>query len=472
MPDDFASHFWPTARPLDEDVALGEEPKSWRDLLRSAATLATVIDRLGATNVMLACRDRYHVAAGLLASWSNGGIGVLPSNLRVETVLSQARTAAADLVLSDDGEVGEGIRTLLVNQPPIGRGPTDFPGSLPVGRHLVTVFTSGSTGAPVLCHKTAGQLLGEAVFVSRFFRLDRQARVLALAPPHHLYGLLFGVLAPLLGQGSFVRSAPLLPDSIATSARRHSANVLCAVPAHLAGFSALAAEDLPSIERVICSGGRLDASTGRMLRDRFPFSVTEVFGSSETGGIAYRRAENTPAWLPFEGVSVATDSMGRLLLDSPFLPPNGPRPLSSNDLVAVNPDGTFQHLGRCDDIIKIAGERVSIAEVEDRIRGVAGIADVAVIKIPAPAPRQWELWAAVVAPGLTESSLRRVLFTALDGVAMPRRFRFATKLPREESGKLVQERLRALFEVAEEDRDQRAPPGEDMVSMTSRRDQP
>jgi acyl-coenzyme A synthetase/AMP-(fatty) acid ligase len=189
----------------------------------------------------------------------------------------------------------------------------------------------------------------------------------------------------------------------------------------------------------------LDPKTSRDLIRRFPFSIVEVFGSSESGGIAFRDPRTTPAWRPFEGITVTADAEGRLLLDSPFLPPDSLRPFPCADRVSLEPDGTFHHAGRADSVVKIGGERVSVTEIEQKLRSVPGVCDAAVRAISTGGARQWELWAAVVAPDLTEASLRDVLSSALDTVAIPRRILFESALPREDSGKLVHDRFVALF---------------------------
>jgi acyl-coenzyme A synthetase/AMP-(fatty) acid ligase len=444
----------------DDLIALGDQPRTRADLALAAANVARALRVTGVRTLVLATGDRYHIAAVLLGAWAADAVVLLPPSLRPEAVRGLAARTDADLVLSDDGGSTAG-ETVAVADVLAGGGaaatalapPAPALAALPRdGRHLVTVFTSGSTGEPAAWPKTSGQLLGEADLVARLFGMGAGARVLCTAPPHHLYGLLFGVLAPLVGGGAFVRTASPLPADIAAQARRFRASVLAAVPSHYAGFSALDAGDLPEIERAFCSGGRLDAPTRDDLGRRFPFRLVEIFGSSETGGIAYRDARTPDAlspWRPLPGVRAGADDDGRLLVDSPFLPPHGPRPFPCADRVRVDPDGTFQHLGRADDVVKIGGERVSIAEVEARIRAVAGVRDAAVAAVFTDGPRQWELWAAVVAPGHGAESLRTALTPVLDPVAIPRRFALLVTLPRQDSGKLPRQALLDCFPPAD-----------------------
>ncbi|MFY0542161.1 AMP-binding protein [Nannocystis pusilla] len=72
-----------------------------------------------------------------------------------------------------------------------------WPEALAADRRLAVVYTSGSTGDHQPCAKTAAQLLGEAQALAATFALRAGEVALATVPPYHLYGLLFGILAPL-----------------------------------------------------------------------------------------------------------------------------------------------------------------------------------------------------------------------------------------------------------------------------------
>src|SRR6185369_9337324 len=286
------------------------------------------------------------------------------------------------------------------------------PPRLRADRLIVSVYTSGSTGEHVACRKTAGQLLGEARLLVSLFGLGPDARVLATVPPYHIYGLLFGVLVPLMGGGAFVRGTPHHAETIAAEAARHRASVLCSVPAHLRGLAALAPGALRGLGRIVSSGAPLDPRTAAEVAALTGTAVTEVLGSSETGGIAWRTAgaDTGLAWQPFPGIRVTADADGAMLVESPFLyPATPPAPHRAADRVQPLPDGRFQLLGRADGVVKIGGSRISIAEVEQLLREVPGVRDAAVLKVDVEGPRQHELWAVVAAPGVQVADLRAAL---------------------------------------------------------------
>jgi acyl-coenzyme A synthetase/AMP-(fatty) acid ligase len=448
----------PRERDRDAPFALGDEPRSWGELLADAAALAPTLPADAAAEVMVACADRYLCAVALLAVWQTGRSAALPPNSRQETIDRLCADRGISLILHDgggQGELGVDVRARL-SAPDRARAAGSGPSvalEFPAGRRLVCVYTSGSTGAHVACPKTAGQLLGEAALLVRLWDLGPGTRVLATVPPHHLYGLLFGVLVPFMGGGSFVRTTPMHAETIAEQAGSHRATVLVSVPAHLHAVATLAPGRLPALARIFSSGAPLDPATGAAVSKLAGIPVTEVLGSSETGGIAWRDSggsdsDGSAAWQPFPGVDVAPDEDGTMRLRSPLADAAGADAdgwTRGADRIRARDDGRFELLGRADGVVKVGGSRIAIAEIERLLREIPGVADAAVIAIDTPPPRRHELWAAVVAPSLPVAALRTALLRRVEPIAVPRRFRLVDALPREDNGKLVKDRLLKLF---------------------------
>jgi acyl-coenzyme A synthetase/AMP-(fatty) acid ligase len=427
------------------------------DLLRDVASVADTLapsEREG-EEVLVLCHDRYHFAVALLAAWHRGLVVALPPSTQPEMVRSLRQRSTVRTVLHDvEGALGVDVRGLL--------GRDVLPASLmpiPSERHVVVVYTSGTTGAPLACPKTAGQLLGEAEVLARTFEIGGADRVLATVPPHHIYGLLFGLLVPLVGGASFVRETHLHAEPLAALWRAEQPTVLVSVPAHLRALVVLDREQLERPPRhVFSSGAALPDATSSMLFERFGWRVTEVLGSSETGGIAHRTAvievgASPPPFVALEGVRVACAPDGRMLVDSPFLDPDLPRPFVSADRIAPIDERRFAHLGRADGVVKVGGTRVSIQEIEARLLAIAGVTDAVVWAVPVGGARGHETRAVVAGRSpdgalLTHDGIRHQLLQWLEPVVVPRRIRVVDALPREPTGKLRRDALEALFSPA------------------------
>lgn len=493
----------------DSIVAFGAAGERSAERLRSdVARVAAVLPDTAHDDpreILCVAGDRYHFAVALLAAWQRGHRVALPPNAQPELLREMSEDPSISLVIHDTdyGSVGPGrgevvgldLRPLLTEEnratpaEPLELAP------LPALRKLVTVWTSGSTGEHQRHPKTAGQLFAEALILAEHFGLAGaglggegagRVRVVGTVPSHHIYGLLFTVLVPLVSGGSFSRETPLHAGVVRATLIETHADVLVSVPAHLRALKILDVGQLPPLVRVFSSGAPLPPDTAKLLRVRFGLAVTEVLGSTETGGIASRvsgpeidqidqidqgnqaeteaEAMQARVWTPLPHVHIGIDAdteresrVGRLLVDSPFLPPEGPRPWPTADRIElvghvghVSQVGTtagFRHLGRIDGVVKIGGKRVSLAEIERRLLEVPGVEDAAAWVVEVGGARGSETVAMVVAPGLSPEHLRAELRRWLDPVVIPRRLRLVDALPREANGKLPRRRLLDAFEA-------------------------
>jgi acyl-coenzyme A synthetase/AMP-(fatty) acid ligase len=464
----------------DALVAVGDAgDRTAAELLRDAGRLAAALAAHRPGDVVLACGDRYLFLAALLGAWGAGHVVRLPANGQPETVRALSTDPEVRAILHDRGGAeGTHLEALLAAAPAAGRL------VLPdLARHLVTVTSSGSTGAHQRYPKTGRQLLDESGAEAALFEVDATARVLSTVPPFHIYGLVFGVLMAVRRGGAFVREGPLHAEAVRAALRRHRATDLVSVPPSLAALLALPDEPLPALRRVWSAGSPLPAPVFDALGEEPGWRVIEIYGASEVGGVAWRGRADAP-WIPLPGVAVGADADGQLLVDSPWLPPGDARPVRGADRVEVagaegaavpSAEARFQLLGRADGVVKVGGKRVSVREVEGRLLGLPGVRDAAVLAVPSSGTRGTELWAAVAATGWTAERLREALAAWLDPITLPRRLRVVGALPREATGKLVKARLAALFvppapapapdEVVEPEAEA-ALPGEDGFRLT------
>lgn len=426
----------------DALVAVGSAgPKTGSELRRDISAVAARLpegpmDR----QVLVLCEDRYNFAVAIWAAWQRRLSVALPPNVELKTLEDLKRSQPFVAVLDDRDGRGLGTGTST------GRGDgrrTRFR-EVASGERIATLYTSGSTGESLICRKTAGQLLGESGVLAQHFGVQANDCVLSTVPDRHIYGLLYGVLMPMSAGARFVRDTPFHAEAVADFIRRFDVDTLVSVPAHLRGLLSLPEGSLP-VARVFSSGAEIPETTATKLNEKFGIRVTEAFGSSETGGIAYRDGLSREPWRPLPGVEVAADDEGRLLVRSPFIDPEEGAPYRCNDRVDILGDGRFHHVGREDGVVKIGGVRVSEKEVEQRILALPGVEDAAVVSVKVDGPRGCEIWAAMVASGWDARRLRRSLRNWLEPVALPRRVRFVPSLPRQATGKLNRDDLKALF---------------------------
>ncbi|HEY2772993.1 MAG TPA: AMP-binding protein [Candidatus Binatia bacterium] len=402
---------------------------------------------------LLASEDARHVAVVLLGAALVGARVVLPPNLQPGTLAELKRRCDRVIGAGRDGDGLQAEPASLQQRSSAGSGV-----AIDRDAALVEIYTSGTSGSGKVVLKALRHLEDEVVELERQFgaALDADAVVLATVPAHHLYGLLFRVLWPLASGRPFARTSFLLPEELIVQVSRMPRSIVVSSPAHLrrlAGSSRLAAQASRIVE-IFSSGGPLETATALALQQSIGRAPVEIFGSTETGGVAYRRAcaaAPNPSWTPMLPVSVVIDAESRLVVTSPFVSSEDgstavPASFRMADRAAQGGAG-FRLLGRSDRVAKIGEKTLALPEIEDWLRAHEHVADVAAAVYESRGGSR--LGAVVVlAPGgkhLLAAQGRRATTRMLaahvaerwDPVAVPKRWRFADALPFDARGKLV-----------------------------------
>jgi len=382
------------------------------------------------TRVVIACEERAAFTAALFGTWQAGLVAELPPDGKPETMDRLQAEPEVLLVLRDE-HVAAYLQTTHDSTEPLRRLAPDTV--------LVVLHTSGTTATPRRFEKTAQTLLGETCALHSTFG-ETPATFLATVPPQHLYGLLFGILLPLRRGATIVDRPALFPEDVRAVLEAHAVTTLVSTPTHLRALAALP-RAWPRELTVLTSSAPLPAELhGKLVRE-IGWTVHDVFGSTETGGIATR---STPEarWRPLAGVTVrAAEPDQHLELQSAWSSVD-----SCEDRIAVAVDGTFEHLGRADDVVKVGGKRVSLSAVEAALRRIPGVTDAAALAVDdSHRGRRLVAFVSGLSSVTGAEQVRAELARELDAVLVPRRVVIVGALPREPNGKLRRERLEALL---------------------------
>jgi benzoate-CoA ligase len=120
----------------------------------------------------------------------------------------------------------------------------------------------------------------------------------------------------------------------------------------------------------------------------------------------------------------------------------------TGDMYTVDRDGYWHHQGRFDDMLKISGQWVSPAEIEEVVLAETPCADAAVVGVPDPdgLPRT-ALFAVPPSGGFDgaalEAEIRRVVSERLSPYKCPKWVRFVNEIPRTATGKVQRFKLRS-----------------------------
>ena len=321
-------------------------------------------------------------------------------------------------------------------------------------RFSVSFHTSGSTATPKTIVKTFASLAKEVAF-----HRARLADVLARKPvflctiePHHMYGQLWRVLLPKAAGCAVDPEVIRTPESLLEKMRAAESVFLVTTPSFLARFAEYADQyDVPqNVVEITTSGALLTADVAAAARRVFGRAPLEIFGSTETGGVASRRQESgDELWTVFDPVKAWADASGCLVVASPF---SCARRFTLGDGVVFEPQPLeeaasrrFKLCGRMDRMVKIAEQRVSLPEMEATMCLIPEVAEAALGVLEGP---HGPTLGAVIVPkkGWTElktlgkhacaRALRVKCQQFFPRGAVPRKYRFVHALPRNAQGKV------------------------------------
>ncbi len=333
-------------------------------------------------------------------------------------------------------------------------------------RFFSCVFhTSGSTATPKRIVKPFEMLAAETVFhrdhtVAAVLRSPDAAdlAILTTIEPDHMYGMLWKTILKRAVKCTVDDEVILAPETLLEKMRAAKRVMLVTTPSFLARFTAYADQyDVPSnCVEIVTSGALLTSAVSAATKRVFGVAPIEIFGSTETGGVAWRRQGGEVAspydWQVFAPVKVSADKEGCLVVDSPF---SYQRPFTMGDSVELSPDArSFRLLGRRDRMVKIAEQRVSLPELEAKMEALEGIREAALVVLEGEHAEVLGVVAAMdiaqlEVPTMTRGSLALALRRRLQPIfpkgTVPRRYRFVRELPRNAQGKVKVDSLRQLF---------------------------
>ncbi len=265
------------------------------------------------------------------------------------------------------------------------------------GRACLVKLTSGSTGEPRPLVFTAEQLIADGRQVTATMGIGVNDLNHALIPLGHSYGL-GNLTLPLITRGiPLVCGSSPLPSAVAEEIHRWRPTVFPSVPAVWRALAAAGVEPalLKSLRLAVSAGAPLPPEVARDFLARFGLPLCNFYGSSETGGIAFDRGGGATlvggVGRPLRSVQVTALRGRRIRVCSPAVFTAGNRRRtggqgcwSPGDLATLDARGGLRLAGRRGAIVKVAGRRVSVAEVELSLRRLAGVREACVQVSPGP----------------------------------------------------------------------------------------
>ena len=455
--------------------ALAENAITRAQFVQKVAHWKLIFKQITQDKIALYLSDSIEFTAALFAAWHAGKTVYLSADVLENNCRNLAQEVAIFI-----GEFPESYATALP-QPTIESATdnidnvvtnAEFETCLPhLDSHFpaLVVYTSGSTGEAQAISKQWSQLATEIETLELLFgeKLG-DASIYSTVSHHHIYGLLFKVLWPFASGRPVFAQALNFPEQLQQHLSTHAC-ALIASPAHLKRLPSHL--DWSSVASQLCavfsSGGPLPNDALEHVQALWQQTPLEVYGSSETGGIAWRQRLRSQhaAWTVFPKIKWRMSEENHLLeIQSPHLADDDWYQLA--DQIETIDAQHFQLLGRQDRIVKIEEKRISLDLMEKALLANDLVQEVRLMlnaghtnhtDEAATNNQRQHIYAFIVLSeqGKTylqyhskfalNQTLRSVLSPLVEAVALPRRWRYLDALPVNAQGKTTQAQLLALL---------------------------
>ena len=238
-------------------------------------------------------------------------------------------------------------------------------------------FTSGSTGFPLGALKTKKNIISEIEVLSSLLKKHEIKRVIVTVPFIHFYGSLMGIFYPLFNDIDIILKEHFLPNDLLEIIEDNS--LIVTTPLYIKSLNRIISSKNLSKSLFISSTAPLSSDDAKEFNEKFSSNILQIFGSTETGGIAYKYNDET-LWTPLEKVTTTLNENNELKVQSPFISniifekefKQTNQEIQTFDYVEFEED-KFKLIGRSSQILKIAGKRYSTIQIENILEQIEEI---------------------------------------------------------------------------------------------------
>jgi acyl-CoA synthetase (AMP-forming)/AMP-acid ligase II len=391
---------------------------------------------------------------------------------RATAAMQEAGRSADDIIVLDSADGFTSLRDLLAttaDPPAHTAGPGDT---------AVLPYSSGTTGAGKGVILTHRNLVANLCQVEPVFQLGSDARILAVLPFFHIYGM-----TVMMNNGLHCRATVVtmpkfdLAEFLRVISTYQVNTVYIAPPiaVALAKHPIVESYDVSCIENVLSGAAPLDAELGHAVAKRLGCQVRQGYGMTELSPVSHAiprdkpdmdlnsvgvALPNTECKLvdPETGEEVGPGGRGELWVRGPnvmvgYLNNPGATAITlddegylhTGDVATVTEDGVFMIVDRVKELIKYKGYQVPPAELEALLLTHDGVADVAVIGVR-DADGEEVPKAFVVRQAGTEITGDEVMAFVAERLAPHKKVRaveFIDQIPKSAAGKILRKDLRA-----------------------------
>lgn len=311
----------------------------------------------------------------------------------------------------------------------------------------VNFYTSGSTGYPKLIEKTLKQFEAEATkIVNQFTENIKDSLFLYTVPHYHSYGFVFAVLVPFMLEAKCINNRINYLETVNNFADYEKITIVT-TPAFLKRIDKSSLK-IKSNWYLFSSTGMLEEKVNDLCKEIFGTDVTEIYGSTEAGAMAYRRRSENQLWTRLSVVKLKVDENGSIECCSGYTGENVW--IHVGDVVNMKNEDEFELLGREDSIVKIEGKRISVQQIDRQILMDKHFKDSYTIYCKSDKREYIVSFIVMNNKNRNSEDMKKYVIDYLKGyfetVVLPKKIYFVDSIPRSEIGKIDRKALDAIME--------------------------
>lgn len=309
--------------------------------------------------------------------------------------------------------------------------------------YITKIYTSGtSANNPKCVQKSMKNFLDESRDVWNELGLDRGLEFISTTTINHLFGLCFQLIIPL-DNGCIINLDRIsYPEDL-----KIKNAVLITTPSFLEALRKYDA--CPEVKpKVIISAG------APLSRETFDYAikiserVIDLYGSTETGSIAYRERPDGEKLKLFKGIKILETKENGTLIKTNYSYESSQK---LSDRIKLLNEEEIELLGRCDRVLKVQEKRIRADEIEIEIRKQSFVEACFCLdtggKIGALCVLSKEGLDFLIKEGKLEIVKQLKLALNNKFEVIPQKWKFFDKIPVNERGKVDIEKIKAIFDI-------------------------
>lgn len=344
----------------------------------------------------------------------------------------------------------------------------------------VLPYSSGTTGVPKGVMLTHGNLVANMAQLNHPLMefMEDHETTLCVLPMFHIFAMNVTMSNMLLSGGKMVTLPMFDPGQFLSSLLEHRPSFLHVAPplvGFLANHPAVTEDHLSSIRQIFCGAAPAGPALIDSLKHKAPgirfregYGMTEMSpavtftrgAELETGGSSGQLVPNTSMKVVdlVSEEEMGSGDVGELCFRGPQVMPGyfkNPAATAdtlidgwchTGDIGYYDKDGRVFIVDRKKELIKVKGLQVAPAELENLIRTIEGVTDVAVIGVPDPRAGEVPRAYVVREEGLTEEQVKEFVSSALSPHKhLTGGVEFLGQIPKSAAGKILRKDLKAAY---------------------------